>query len=156
MDPKSHVEHLLSAFMDGELSAAQAQAVRQHLAQCDACQQQLAALTAADEMVQGVDAIEPSAGFDRAFWNKVADLETRQANRWWIRLNLTTWRPALAMGLVAGLAMGLFVMQMQEKGVSLEDRFMAENVELLNEYDLIHDLEILENWEALEAMEELS
>lgn len=156
MDPKSHVDHLLSAFMDGELPDAQAQAVREHLTHCDACQQQLAALTAADELVRDVDAIEPSAGFERTFWNKVAEMETRQANRWWTRLNLTTWRPALAMGLVAGIAMGLFVMRMQEEGVSLEDRFMADNVELLNDFDLIHDLEILENWEVLEAMEELS
>ena len=156
MDHQSHVDNLLSAFMDGELSATEEQSVRQHLAHCQTCQRQLEALAATDDMVRALDVLEPSEGFERTFWRRVADMETRQADRWWMRLNRPVWRPALAMGLVAGLAVGIFVMRLPEKGVSLEDRFMAENVELLNEYDLIHNLEILENWEALEAMKELS
>lgn len=149
-------ETLLSAFMDGELSENQAQSVRRHLAGCEPCRQLLEELKAADAMIQGLETMEPSADFERTFWRKVNEHQERQRSRWWARWTRPGWRPALAAGLAAGLAIGVFIFNGPDNGVSPEDRFMAENIELLNDYDLIDNLEILENWEALDAMKELS
>lgn len=150
------VEKLLSAFMDGELSEKEVQHVTAHLESCAACRDQLAQLSAADDLIQGLETIEPSADFDRTFWSKVDKLEARRQNRWWMGFLRPNWRPALATGLAAGLVVGVYFFTNLDQGVSPEDRFVAENVEFLNDYELIRDLEILENWEALEAMEEMS
>lgn len=149
-------ETLLSAFIDGELSQAEVQSVTRHLESCSACRKKLSELSAADGLIQGLAPIVPSAGFDRTFWGKVADLEEGQQSHWWKRFLRPAWRPALATGLAAGLVAGLFFITGLDKGVSPEDQFVAENVEFLNDYDLIRDLEILQNWEVLEAMKELS
>jgi hypothetical protein len=149
-------ETLLSAYMDGELTKQQAHNVRQHLQGCESCRRRLAALKTTDTLIQGLAAIEPSVDFDRSFWRKVDDLEARRRNRWWTRWMYPIWRPALATGLAAGLAMGIFILNRPDKGVDIEDRFIAENIELLDDYDLIQNLDILENWDAVEAMKGLS
>jgi hypothetical protein len=43
-----------------------------------------------------------------------------------------------------------------EPDLSRDEMAIAENMELLMDYDLISHLEILENWDALEAMKERS
>jgi hypothetical protein len=107
-------------------------------------------------LIRGMETLEPSAGFERTFWRKVADLEEGHLNPWWSGFLRPVWRPALATGLAAGLVAGVFFFTGMDHGVSPEDQFVAENVEFLNNYDLIQDLDILENWDALEAMKELS
>jgi hypothetical protein len=149
-------ETLLSAYMDGELTKQQAHNVRQHIQGCESCRRRLADLKTTDTLIQGLEAIEPSVNFDRSFWSKIDRFEARRTNRWWIRWMYPIWRPAFATGLAAGLAMGLFILNSPDKGVDIEDRFITENIELLNDYDLIYNLDILENWNAIEAMKELS
>lgn len=150
------VEIQLSAFLDGELSELENQRIKQHLEGCRFCRQALAELSAADGMVQELEVLEPSPGFERAFWRQIADLEEKQQVRWWQHLLRPGWRPVLATGLAAGLVVGLFFITGVDNAVSLEDRFVAENIDFLNDYEVIRDLDILQNWEALEAMEELS
>lgn len=149
-------EILLSALMDGELSRDEAAAVRRHLDHCDTCRNQLAALTATDSMIQGMASIEPSPDFERLFWQKVARWEARRERRWWTRFWQPVWRPALAVCLTAGLVVAAIYAIGPDRQVSPADRFMADNIDFLNDYDVIQDLEILENWDALEAMKELS
>lgn len=149
-------ESILSAYMDGELSEHHAQSVHRHIASCDLCRQRLADLKTADAMIHGLKVLEPSADFERTFWRKVDHLEARDRNHWWTRWLYPVWRPALATGLAAGLAITVFILSGPDNGVGIEDRFIAENIELLNDYDLLQNLEILENWDAMDAMKELS
>ena len=149
-------ETILSAYMDGELSQDHAQSVRRHVAGCDLCRQRLAELKTADAMIQGMRVVEPSADFDRTFWRKVDQLETHDSGRWWTRWLYPVWRPALATGLAAGMAIAVFILTGSDNGVGIEERFIAENIEMLDDYDLLQHLEILENWDAMDAMKELS
>jgi anti-sigma factor RsiW len=145
---------LLSAFMDGELSASETQEVRRHLEACGRCRRQLADLQATERILTKMEQPEPSIGFDRAFWDKVADLETSRQIDWWKRYLQPAWGPVLAAGLVCGIIAAGWILNATSDSVSPEDLFMAENIEFLNNYDLIDNLEILENWDAIEAMKE--
>ncbi|MGD9008837.1 MAG: zf-HC2 domain-containing protein [Desulfobacteraceae bacterium] len=146
---------LLSAYLDNELSDAERLQISGHLETCAKCRNQLAALQAADAMIRDADAIEPSATFDRSFWDKVASQERRKQPAWkqWLQPG---WRPAMAVGLTAGIVMGLLIFADNRKAPSLEEMIISENIELLTEYDLIRHLDILENLDALEAMKERS
>jgi hypothetical protein len=115
----------------------------------------LAALQAADAMIRDTDAIEPSATFESSFWGKVSALERRKPPAWkrWLQPG---WRPAVAVGLTAGIVMGALILAGNRSAPSLEEVIISENIELLTEYDLIRHLDILENLDVLEAMKEQS
>ena len=147
---------LLSAFLDGELDNAQMQQILKHLDSCSPCRERLAALVATDKMIQEADGIEPSADFERKFWRNVSELEQRQATfalKQWLQPG---WRPAIAISLAAGIAFGIMMLTGPKQDVSLEEMFLADNIEFLEDYDIIRNLDILKNWDALEAMKERS
>ncbi len=146
-------QSLLSAMLDGELSQEETHAVERHLAQCAECRQRLAALEQTDELLRTVPALEPSAGFNRTFWQKVDQLEARSTRRNWFRYLFTGWRPLLAGGL-AGLVAAVFIAYGPQKALTPEEMFIAENIEFLDEFEVIRHLDMLESWEVLEAMEE--
>jgi anti-sigma factor RsiW len=149
-------EALLSAFLDGELDNARMQQIRSHLDSCAPCRERLAALVATDKMIQAADGIEPSADFERIFWRTVSELEQRPAPFAWKRWLQPGWRPAIAIGLAAGILFGIMMLTGPRQDMSLEEMFLADNIEFLEEYDVIRHLDILENWDALEAMKERS
>jgi anti-sigma factor RsiW len=154
MDNPCQYASLLSAFMDGELSTAQAEAVRRHLESCGGCRRQLADLQATDRALKEMEQLEPSAGFEGAFWDKVAGPKVSGPFHWWERYLRPAWRPALAAALACGVIAGGWIFSATGGRVSPEDRFMADNVEFLINYDLIDNLDILENWEAIDAIKE--
>ncbi len=146
---------LLSAYLDNELDDVRRLEVSGHLEGCAECRRQLAALQAADAMIRDADAIEPSATFERRFWSKVSALERHRPPAWkrWLQPG---WRPAMAVGLTAGIVLCALILAGDRKAPSLEDIIISENIELLTDYDLIRHLDILENLDALEAMKEKS
>ena len=146
---------LLSAYLDNDLDDARRLQVSGHLEDCAECRKQLAALQAADAMIRDADAIEPSATFERRFWSKVSALERRKPQGWkrWLQPG---WRPAMAVGVTAGIVLGALILAGDRKAPSLEEIIISENIELLTDYDLIRHLDILENLDALEAMKEKS
>ncbi len=146
---------LLGAYLDNELGDVERLQVIGHLENCADCRKQLAALQAADAMIRDCEAIEPSATFERSFWGKVSALERRKPPAWkqWLQPG---WRPAMAVGLTAGIVMGALILAGNRKAPSLEEVIITENIELLTEYELIRHLDILENLDALEAMKEQS
>jgi len=149
-------ETLLSALMDNQLPPEHAAAVRRHMATCTTCRKRFEALQQADAIIRSMAGSEPSADFDRNFWRKVADLESRRAKRSWLRPLLTGWRPVLASGMAVGVAAVILFYTSQGKEPSPEEVFIAQNMELLQNYDVIDHLELLEQWDAIETMKEPS
>jgi anti-sigma factor RsiW len=148
---------LLSALLDGELSTGQSAAVRRHMDRCDACRRQYDLLERSDAMVRGMAPLAPSADFDRAFWQKVADLEDRRTGRYWLQVLWGRWRPALIAGVTATAAAAvIFVMAGVHRGPTPEEVFIAQNMELLENFEIIDHLEMLEQLNAVETMEEPS
>ncbi len=96
----SHVEHRLQALHDGELTAAEAQAVRRHCEDCDACGRALRESEQVLEILSAVDA-PPLKG---SVWSEVR-LRVAERERRPGRLSLAGSGLAAT---AAGLALGLW------------------------------------------------
>ncbi len=145
-------ETLLSALMDDELPPEHCAAVRRHLETCPACQRRYTALLRTDAMVKGMAPLEPSPDFDRGFWRKIAELEDRGRGRARFRSWLAGWRPLFASGLAAAAAAVIFIYSAQDRGPTPEEVFIAQHMDLLENYDVIEHLDMLEQFDAIEAM----
>ena len=60
---QTHLGDALSALLDGELSSAQQETARAHLAACPECAEELAAVGQARSWVRGLPQVEPPFGF---------------------------------------------------------------------------------------------
>jgi len=149
------VDALLSAYLDGELPARQSAEVERHLADCEACRRSLQALQHTDTHLRGMAAPEPSADFDRRFWQKVAAVEKETQRSPWSGFWLKGWRPILAGGL-AGLVAAVIIYHHGRQALGPEELFIAEHMEFLKNYELLGNLEMLEQWDAMESMKEQS
>ena len=69
-------QNLLSAYLDGELAAAEERAVEDHLATCPGCRADLAGLRSVVERLQGLQRATPPAALGHAVARRVA-LEAR-------------------------------------------------------------------------------
>ena len=93
----------LSAYLDGELRGAEAQAVEAHLADCQACADEVAALRAVDELVAGVEAPAVSDEEWGTAWDAIAarsGLAAPRPRRRWTALR-TLLVPVAAAALLA-------------------------------------------------------
>lgn len=149
-------EKVLGAYLDKSLPDARARQVQTHLARCSNCRQLLADLQQADDMIRALPSITPSAGFDAAFWRKVADLEERRARPAWFDMLFGGWRPVLVSASVVLLVAGIFLYHRIEHKPTREEIFMVENMEMLGDLELIQQLDMLEHWEDIQAMKEQS
>ena len=140
--------------MDGELSQAQQEMLHRHMETCPQCRERFQALQKTDAMIREMETPAPTADFDRTFWRKVADLEDRRTKHPWLRFFLTGWRPVLATGVAAGLAAVIFISTGRDQGLTPEEMFIAQNVELLRNFDVIDQLDLLEQWDAVQTMKD--
>lgn len=147
-------EALLSALLDGELPSTSEAALRRHLETCSLCQERLEMLRQANAVVRDLAPIEPSEGFDRSFWHRIDELEKRGAagERHLFRI-FRRW-PAFAAGLTAASLVFVLIFTGRGGDLTPEEIFIAQNMELLQEYDMIEYLDMLENWDVLEVMKE--
>lgn len=147
-------EEHLSAFLDRALSPARMQRVRNHLDRCPACKSKLARLARTDAWLRDLPPVDTTPGFEAAFWSKVARLKEERRRPAWVERWLAGWRPMLAAGLAAGMVAAIVMVLPNDRAPRPEEVFMAENMELLNDFDILQRLELLENWEAIQAMKE--
>ena len=87
----SRIRGLLSAYVDGEVSAADARRVEEHAAACSACRDELDSLTATVELVRGLPELELPRSFELT---RLPEEEPRAS--------FGVWAPRLATS-VAGL-----------------------------------------------------
>jgi hypothetical protein len=74
----------LSAFVDGDLSTSEAQAVRAHLATCPQCTVSISQLTAMVTAARGLERPEPPP----SLWPAVEGAMARHERPWWLSLRL--------------------------------------------------------------------
>ena len=150
---------VLSAFVDNELSDHKAREVRQHLEACPECQHKYQEICKINALLGSMSEIEPSSEFDRKFWQKIADQEARQEQKYGQWFRFIRLRPVFTAGLAASLSLVLVLGIFQyhsHKSISQEEIFMAENIELLRDFELIHHLDLLEYWETTDEMKDKS
>lgn len=143
----------LSMYIDGELSQKEHENLSVHIDQCDICSRELSALRQTDELLSSVSDINPSADFDRILWNKIASESER--NSWWRFGNLfQVWKLSAATALAA-LVIGVVVLTDNPGRLSDERALLiAENLEMLDDYEVVNSMELLENWDILMSMSE--
>lgn len=159
----------LSAYMDGELPKNGMDRMRRHLADCPACRSHLKTLQSTRKLMMEMEDIIPSSDFDKRFLEKLsavsAPAELQQTPQADIRpapgifhqlktFLLSTWRP-YALGTVAAGVLAFFILNVQDDAGRLEpeDIFLAENLEILQEYEILSDLEFFEYLEGIDALE---
>ncbi len=150
-------EKWLSQYIDGELPPEKRNQIRTHLDSCDICRTEYNTLTGLDIQLRSLPEIEPSEGFERAFWKKVADWEERKERSAFRAFFGRGWRPYVVSGMAAlMIVFGLHFFNLAAPAPTPEDVMMAEQMDLLLDYDIISHLELLENWEAITAVGEPS
>ncbi len=157
----------LVAYADGELGPERAAGVERHVSGCSRC-------AAVVKEVRDLNAlappspIEPSADFDRVFWTRLAQARQEEAPSCLESLydsarQLLT-RPA-GLSLAVGMAMAVFVVALYlmrpiaPAGLPQEQRrelMAAADLDLYANLDVIQDSEALENFELIEALDELN
>ena len=149
-------ESLISALIDGELPQGLEEAICRHMEDCPKCRQRFEDLNKTDEMIRDMETMEPSADFERTFWRKVDALEDHKKVSSRLISLLTGRRPLLVAGAIAAFMAIFFIYTVHHGRLTSEEIFIAQNMELLQDYDLIENLEMLEQWDIIEAMEEPS
>jgi anti-sigma factor RsiW len=140
-------EPLLNAYLDGELTEAQAAELKRHLADCPGCRRALETLRHADALVRDLPPLAPSAAFDRTFWEKVDALETGSRYRIWAGQIFRGWRPVWA-AVLTGIAVAALIHFGRTDALTTEEVFIAQHIELLEDYDVISQLDMLEEFDA--------
>jgi len=82
--PCAQSAETLSAFVDGDLSTAEAQAVRAHLTTCPQCTVSIGQLTAMVAAARGLERPEPPP----SLWPAVEGAMARHERPWWMSLRL--------------------------------------------------------------------
>jgi anti-sigma factor RsiW len=156
-----HVTEMISAFMDGELSDNDKQIVDQHLKDCAVCRKEYAALKSVDHLLCEINPIEPSSDFNRRFWKEV-DAQAAKKTPWSIFKDFSWGRhpslvsAAAALLIVTGSFMAYRSMtpELDSSGLDPTAQLIAQNMMLFSDYEIIENLDLLENWEEIMDMEE--
>jgi anti-sigma factor RsiW len=152
----------LSAFIDGEISEALAEAVQAHVAGCPACAGQLERLRALHGALDQLPTQQPSDRFDGAFARRLqaAKRDQRAASASkprWGRWRLPAFAAAAA-GLCAVAVVAVLALRTPQPRIDTPDAGdeleLAMNLELLQDYDVVANLEALEDFEVVERMGE--
>jgi anti-sigma factor RsiW len=155
---------MLSAMVDGELTASARSRVEAHLADCPACTSHLAELEGALSLLDQHQELEISDGFDAGFRRKLAATGQQEpvSRRHWWRL------PALAT-LAATAAAAVLVVALHRGEVpgepspspspsqplALADLALVTRLELLQDFEVVDNLDALEDFAVVSQLHEL-
>ncbi|MFH2066363.1 MAG: zf-HC2 domain-containing protein [Pseudomonadota bacterium] len=147
----------ISAFMDAELPELRMEAFRWHLTECNHCREQLAKLQKTDQLIHDMPEIEPSRQFEINFWKKVSAME-KQRRKWsFFTFFPFRYKPLAAAILSAMILVGLALWKNQPpSSIEMDEIVIAENLEMLQNFQEIDHLELLENLETIINMDERS
>lgn len=142
----------LHLMKDGELSNGEQARVLKHLQHCETCRAEWVSLSRLGRLMRGLDDVSPSAGFDRAFRDKVDAYEQRRPGR------LLEWlltRPARRMLVPVAatlvLCAGVYL-SVHTVNIPPDDMALSDQIDLLEDFDVVEHLDLLENWETINRM----
>ena len=147
-----HVREELTALLDGALETGRRSAVEAHLAACAACRAERDRLATALAALRGLPAPPPpSPAFEARFWARLA----READRprgALVRLAALRWR---LIGPLAGAAAAAAVVVVLVARQRADERRMAQNLDLLDQYELVASLGDVESSEDVDVVTHL-
>jgi anti-sigma factor RsiW len=157
------IRRIFKAFEEGTLNAEDSRAVRVHLASCAACASGLSP-SEQMEILPALDVeIEPSDDFAARFHSR---LQERRGCRAFDKQRIPWWRNVFAWGrpwnlaaasilaaiLIAGVFWGRYSRGTREPSDDFSELVIAENLPLLQDMAVISNLDLLENFDAIEKL----
>jgi anti-sigma factor RsiW len=140
------METLLVGWLDGRAAAGERQAVEAHLAACDACRRRAEEFRALWAAMDEAEAVEPSPDFDARLRQRI-EAEPRPRRFGWLLP-----APKAALAFVALLVAAVWISTLTP--VPAADERVALRQE--EEFKMIRDLGVLENYEVLANFEVLA
>jgi anti-sigma factor RsiW len=151
-----HPEALLIPHLRGELEGAARARMEEHLRGCAQCRAQR------DQLSAGLDAIRQQVAellapdwtaYRTELRRKLAAREENRARSWWRPATLV-WASIAAAGVTAVLVLSAVSLH---RGPNVEQLELGDaDVGLLRNYSMVEKIELLENYEVIEHLDELS
>ncbi len=156
MKHECRYKHLISPFLDGELSDHDADELQAHIISCKACKKEYQSFQHIDKILLDLEDVEPSSNFNRSFWQKISDIESKKEQ--WTLVNPFSWnlKPYIATVAVVIIITGVYIFHKQPITPEPDEIFIAENLELLKNYEVINHLEFIEHLDEIMALKENS
>jgi len=149
----------ISLLIDNELTEVQTQQMLKHLEDCETCRQELAGLQAVDNMLGYLREIEPSPQFDQKFRQKLNLLKEAKRS-WWEFFTFSAWRlrPTLAVTAAAAMICAgiLFWNDQRRPQLNSTEFLISEDIEFYSDFDIVNQLDLLENWDDIISTSEQS
>jgi len=114
------------------------------------------------QLIKIPDVIEPSADYDRVFWDKIRTLRAAQANRRTAFLAplwaLLSRRGAFAAtgALVLCVCVAVFLVARNSRNLSPDELAVARHMDLFANYEVIEKSEALEHFEVISMLDALA
>lgn len=152
MKNKCRYQKKITPFIDNALSVDDQQKVQFHLEKCASCRKQWLELKKTDQLLRSLDEIDVSESFDRQFWGKLDTQTQVPPVRSFFESIFTGWRPYAA-ALSAAAIIVVFSLNGGKTTLTPEQIVIANNIEMLENFELINHLDLLENWDEIKAMD---
>ncbi|MCX8043841.1 MAG: zf-HC2 domain-containing protein [Desulfobacterota bacterium] len=150
----------LVAYYDRELSAKRMREIADHIAACPTCADEFSVLQETLSAVPAFPEIQPSADYDRTFWEKIRAVRaTREQHRWWgVRAVLSLirfQRPVFiaAAGVCVCLCFAALFAVRHQRQLDPEERAVAQQLDLFAHYDIIRQSDALEHFELIRVLD---
>ena len=142
------VRSVLAAYLDGELKASTADAVRRHLARCESCRRRARELEEAWELLDEVKAVPVRPGFTERMMARIVEEKELQALEARLRPNrILRQVAATVLGLAAGLVLGLAIYgwtgHLREPSSPVE-REVSRHMTFLEDAELLDEIAVIE------------
>jgi len=152
--PCQWVRSVLAAYLDGELKPSTAEAVRRHLARCEACRAQMRLLQESWQLLDEVTRTPVPPDFTERMMARVVD--EKDLSAFAARLGRHESRRkviASVLGMAAGLVLGLAVYAwtgMFEKPASPVECEVSRHVSFLEDVDLLDEVAVIQAMDRLD------
>ncbi len=151
------VNNNLSAYLTGELKPQLNKKVEEHLKVCESCSTELSEIERLYKRLDGLETVEPSPDFARAFWNKVREVEGAEKEGWFDRLGwIIRWEVALSTALILIILIAGYNFWEISKVTKTETASNAspDIVKITKDIDFYRNYEIIKEMDTLIKLEE--